>query len=237
MRSRSQILKTTISAALVIFSSGALAAAGRPAENPVDEIKRVENSVRVMEEMMGIPEKSIPASLLRNAAGIAILPDVIKAAYVVGGRYGKGILSVRGEDGLWSNPSFISLKGGSIGWQAGVQSADIILVFKTRRSVNNITEGKFTLGADAGLAAGPLGRQAEASTDADLKAEIYSYSRSRGLYAGLSIQGASLAIDWEANQKFYAVEGIAPRKIFEDKDIKAPEVVESLKSILEKYSR
>ena len=120
-----------------------------------------------------------------------------------GGRFGKGILVVRQEDGSWANPVFITVAGGSIGWQIGVESIDIILVFKSTRSLEGIMKGKFTLGADASVAAGPVGRQASASTDILLKSEIYSYSRSRGLFAGLAVDGASIQINHDANEAFY----------------------------------
>jgi lipid-binding SYLF domain-containing protein len=223
--------------ALVLPRAGL--AAGSAAQNnpPANEIKKVEDAIRVLQEMMKESDKSIPEKLLEQSAGIAIIPNVIKAAYIIGGRHGTGVVLVRGKDGVWSDPAFIGITGGSIGWQLGVESADIILVFKTPRSVENLTRGKFTLGADAGVSAGPLGRSAEASTDAELKAEIYSYSRSRGLYAGLSIQGASLHVDAKANQSFYGMKGVGPQTIFEGKALKAPEVAERLRKALEKFSR
>ncbi len=122
-----------------------------------DQIKKIEDSVRVLQEMMKESDKGIPEGLVRDCAGIAIIPDVLRAGLVIGGRHGRGVLLVRTKDGGWSDPSFIEITGGSIGWQAGVQSADIILVFRTPRSVERIGEGKFTFGADAGIAAGPLG--------------------------------------------------------------------------------
>jgi lipid-binding SYLF domain-containing protein len=213
-------------------------AAGSPAGNdaPANEIKRVEDAIRVLGEMMKESDKSIPEKLLRKSAGIAIIPGVIKAAYIVGGRHGSGVLLVRDKDGAWSNPSFIGLTGGSVGWQIGVESADVILVFRTPRSIGNITRGKFTLGADAGVSAGPLGRSAEASTDAELKAEIYAYSRSRGLYAGLSFQGASLHVDAKANQEFYGLKGVHPQTIFEGKVPRVPDVALKLRKALESFS-
>jgi lipid-binding SYLF domain-containing protein len=196
-----------------------------------DQVKKVEDAIRVLEEMMRESDKSIPVGLIENCAGLAIIPDVIKAGLVIGGRHGKGVLLLRTKGG-WTNPSFIDIKGGSVGWQAGVESADVILVFRTPRSIENITEGKFTLGADAGVAAGPLGRSAEASTDAALKAEILAYSRSRGLYAGLTLQGSSLQEDRKANTNFYGTEGVSPKAIFEGKVAAVPEVAAKLKSAL-----
>jgi lipid-binding SYLF domain-containing protein len=197
-----------------------------------DQVKKVEDAIRVLEEMMKESDKSIPVGLIENCAGLAIIPDVIKAGLVIGGRHGKGVLLVRTKGSGWSNPSFIDIKGGSIGWQAGVESADVILVFRTPRSIENITGGKFTLGVDAGVAAGPLGRSAEASTDAGLKAEILAYSRSRGLYAGLTLQGSSLQEDRKANRDFYGTEGVSPKAIFEGKVAAVPEIAARLKSVL-----
>ncbi len=188
-----------IAAALAV----ALLAAGPVPARAADPHKKIDDAVRVLEEMMKESDKSIPAGLIAECAAIAVIPDVIKAGFIIGGRHGKGVLLVRTPSGGWGDPAFIDLKGGSLGWQAGVQSADIVLVFRTPRGVENIAEGKFTLGADAGIAAGPLGRQAEASTDSAFKAEILSYSRSRGLYAGLSLQGSSLQEDRKANKEFY----------------------------------
>jgi lipid-binding SYLF domain-containing protein len=196
-----------------------------------DQVKKVEDAIRVLEEMMKESDKSIPIGLIEDCAGLAIIPDVIKAGLVIGGRHGKGILLVRTKGG-WSDPSFIDIKGGSVGWQIGVESADVILVFRTPRSIENITEGKFTLGADAGVAAGPLGRSAEASTDAALKAEILAYSRSRGLYAGLTLQGSSIQEDRKANRNFYGMDNVSPKTIFEGKVTTVPEVAAKLKSTL-----
>jgi lipid-binding SYLF domain-containing protein len=205
---------------------GAVQAAGNE-----DQVKKVEDAVRVVSEMMKESDKGIPAGLVRDCAGIAIIPDVIKAGLVVGGRHGRGVVLVRTKTGGWSDPAFVEITGGSIGWQAGVQSADIILVFRTQRSVENIGNGKFTLGADAGVAAGPLGRQTEASTDSKLKAEILSYSRSRGLYAGLTLQGSSIQEDRKANWNFYGAE-ISPKDIFAGKAKATPEAATELKRVL-----
>ncbi|MGL6289396.1 MAG: lipid-binding SYLF domain-containing protein [Silanimonas sp.] len=180
------------------------------------EIARADNAVRVLSEILAIPEESIPERLLREAEAIAVMPDVVKAGLVFGGRGGKGLMAVRGSDGTWSNPSFITLGGGSFGFQAGVQSADVVLVFRNRRGVDNIVNGKFTLGADASVAAGPVGRSAQASTDGQLKAEIYSYSRARGLFAGIALDGAVIAIDNRANRRVYGRD-VTARMILENR--------------------
>ena len=178
------------------------------------EDQRAREASRVLGEILRIPEESVPSSLLQEAQAIAVIPDVVKAGFVVGGRRGRGLIAIRGRDGTWSNPSFITLTGGSFGFQAGVQSADVILVFRSKRGVDSIVTGKFTLGADASVAAGPVGRSAQASTDEQLKAEIYSYSRARGLFAGVSLDGTRLGIDNKSNQAVYG-EGHTARAIFE----------------------
>src|SRR3990172_9320629 len=150
-----------------------------------EETKRVESATEVLSKIMEIPESAIPPVLLADAQGIAVIPGVIKVGLVVGGQYGRGVLVVRGKSGAWSNPVFISLMSGSIGWQIGAESTDFVLVFKTPRSVEGIMKGKYTLGADAGVAAGPVGRGGEAGTDIELKGGGYSYSPSRGLFAAI----------------------------------------------------
>src|SRR6185312_7521787 len=176
--------------------------------------QRAQNAVRVLNEIEQAPDKAIPSDLLKDAKAIAVIPDVLKVGFVFGGRRGEGLISVKSPDGTWSNPSFITMTGGSIGFQAGVSSTDVILVFRTQRGVDSIVRGKFTLGADASAAAGPVGRTANASTDGQLKAEIYSYSRSRGLFAGVALDGSALRIDYDANAAVYGA-GITPRRIFE----------------------
>jgi len=172
------------------------------------DAEKVAASLDVLRDITKIPEKGIPAALLSNAYGIAIIPDAVKVGFVIGGKYGTGILMVQKNPGIWSNPAFISLVGGSFGWQIGAEATDLILIFKSRRSVEGIKNGKFTIGADASVAAGPVGRNVSASTDVLFKAEIVSYSRNRGVFAGVSLGGASLQINDDANAAFYGKPGI-----------------------------
>ncbi|HET6804918.1 MAG TPA: lipid-binding SYLF domain-containing protein, partial [Frateuria sp.] len=150
-------------------------------------------------------------------------------------RRGEGLISVKSPDGTWSNPSFITLTGCSVGFQAGVSSTDVVLVFRTQRGVDSIVNGKFTLGADAAAAAGPVGRTASAATDAQMKAEIYSYSRSRGLFAGVALDGSVLRIDYDANEAVYG-SGITPRRIFEGGVSNVPGAVVDFRDQLEEYT-
>ncbi|SFS17357.1 Lipid-binding SYLF domain-containing protein [Dyella sp. OK004] len=217
-------------AALVLL----LPAMSAHAEDP--PLVRAQNSVRVLKEIMEAPDKSIPVDLLKEAHAIAVIPDMIKAGFIFGGRRGEGLISVKGPDGTWSNPSFVTLTGGSVGFQAGVSSTDVILVFRTQRGVDSIVNGKFTLGADAAAAAGPVGRTATASTDSQFKAEIYSYSRSRGLFAGVALDGSALRIDYDANEAIYG-KGITPRRIFEGGVSNIPAPVVDFRDRLEEYTQ
>jgi lipid-binding SYLF domain-containing protein len=203
------------------------------AEDP--PLVRADNAVRVLNEIMQAPDKSIPQDLLRDARAIAVIPDMVKAGFIFGGRRGEGLISVKSADGTWSNPSFITMTGGSVGFQRGVSSTDVVLVFRTQRGVDSIVRGKFTLGADASAAAGPVGRTATAATDGNLKAEIYSYSRSRGLFAGVALDGSALRIDYDANVLVYG-SGVTPRRIFEGGVSNVPAAVVKFRDQLEEYT-
>lgn len=166
------------------------------------DAQKIEDASNVLREVQSIPETQIPPELFRNARGIAVIPGMLKGSFLVGVRYGKGVLSAN-HGGQWSPPVFITMGGSSFGLQAGAESTDIILVFKTEKSIQAFKSGKFTLGGDVAVAAGPVGRHAEASTDIELKAEIYAYSRSRGLFAGVALEGAVIAVDDDADAAFY----------------------------------
>ncbi len=181
---------------------------------PMEQEDKIDHAVEVLEKITAIPEEGIPPALLGHAHGLAVIPGVIKAGFIVGGSYGKGVLTVRDAQGRWSPPVFIRLIAGSYGWQIGAQSTDVILVFKSPRSVEGIVRGTFTLGADAAVAAGPLGRRGEAATDVDFKAEILSWSRSRGLFAGVSLEGSKLDMDHDANTDYYRRE-VRPAEVLE----------------------
>jgi lipid-binding SYLF domain-containing protein len=168
------------------------------------EEETVAAAAEVLKEVMAIPLKGIPASLLKDAQGVAVVPGLVKGGFIVGVEHGKGVVLVRDKSGAWQSPNFLTLTGGGVGWQAGLQATDLILVFRTRSSVDGLLRGKFKLGVDASVAAGPVGRQATAATDITFKSEIYSYSRSRGLFAGLALDGAAMQIDNRANAAFYS---------------------------------
>jgi lipid-binding SYLF domain-containing protein len=163
---------------------------------------------QVLTDIRGERDKGIPDRLLERAYGIAVFPDLTKVAFFAGGRRGHGVLVVRDKNGRFTNPVFVTMTGGSFGWQWGVALSDIVLVFTTPKGIEGINGGKVTLGADASVAAGPVGRQASAATDASFKAEVYSYSRSHGIFAGLALDGTVITIDDAANAAFYKKPGI-----------------------------
>jgi len=189
-------LPVLLAALALVFTGAAAHAQGR-------EEARLLTASQILNEAMGSPDQFIPTRLLERAYGIAIVPDVTKIAFIFGGRRGNGVLVARDPSGHFSDPIFVNLTGGSIGFQWGVTSTDVILVFTTKRSIERIASGQLTLGADASVAAGPVGRSASAGTDPTLSAEVYSYSRSRGLFAGVALDGSALTIDNNADARFY----------------------------------
>ncbi|MEO7067621.1 MAG: lipid-binding SYLF domain-containing protein [Rhodanobacter sp.] len=227
------MFKTPLHRVLLIGVALLLPAMAVHAEDP--PLVRATNAVRVLNEIMAAPDKSIPEDLLKDARAVAVIPDMIKAGFIFGGRRGEGLISVKSPDGTWSNPSFISMTGGSVGFQIGVSSTDVVLIFRTQRGVDSIVRGKFTLGGDASVAAGPVGRTASAATDGKLKAEIYSYSRSRGLFAGVALDGSALRIDYDANEAVYGA-GITPRRIFEGGVSNVPAPIVAFRDRLEEYT-
>lgn len=190
------------SAALVLLF-GLIAATPASAQKPPDIV--VGQAIQAMSEVTRNPKTGMPRLVMRKAEGIAIIPNMLKAGFVIGARFGRGVLLVRQADGQWSNPVFIHMVGGSFGLQAGAQKTDLILVFQTQRGLDRFIKGrdKLTLGVDVGAAAGPVGKRFEAGTDVALKSEILSYSNSRGVFAGVSAEGGTLQIDWRANMSFY----------------------------------
>lgn len=176
---------------------------GRLGANPNDEIRRVQESMDVLHELTATPDKSIPHKLLSGANAIIVIPDMVKGGFIVGAKHGRGVLSTRLEDGSFSNPAFITMNGGNIGWQIGVESIDLVFLVMNKEGVNDLLADKFTVGGNLSVAAGPVGRNADAATDAKLGSGILAYSRTAGLFAGATFEGAALRADKDANQAFY----------------------------------
>jgi lipid-binding SYLF domain-containing protein len=193
--------------------------------------QRLEQSQKVFEAFSDLSEQTIPTWLLERAYGIVVVPQVVKAALMLGGRGGKGVLAVRNPDGSWSNPVFVTLGGINFGLQFGVQATDVVLVLMSRQSVEGISGGKVTLGADASVAAGPIGRSSAAATDATLSAQVLSYSRNSGLFAGVALDGSVLSIDRKANETAYGIAGVLASQILEGK-VAAPAEAQAFTNLL-----
>jgi len=177
------------------------------------EIERIHSSVNVL-KAFGKMKESIPRQLLQEYQGVVILPKLLNAGFGIGAKRGKGVAMVKLPNGRWSDPVFVTLTGGSFGLQIGIQSVDMVLVFRHKGVLTRVKNGDFTIGGDISAAAGPVGRSSTASTDYKLQAEVYSYSRSRGLFAGITIHGSNLSIDKDANAAFYG-NRMSSREIFE----------------------
>jgi lipid-binding SYLF domain-containing protein len=185
---------------LALLAAGSIGAASPSAAETSDSDRLVRAS-EVLVKFTTEEEKSIPAALLERAHGIAVIPSLVRGGFFIGGRRGRGVLSVRDKSGDWSNPAFITLTGGNIGLQFGAEWADVVLVFENEQSVKHMASGKFTIGGDAAAVAGPLGTRATAAVTG--KAEVYIYTRSRGLYAGAAFEGARLDVDEDGDEAFY----------------------------------
>jgi len=210
--------------ASTLFLSSILAVAAITAVHAgAREEGRLLTATEVLAEVQAMPDQQIPDALLSRAYGIAVIPDVTKVAFIFGGRHGRGVLVVRDKlTSPWSNPTFVSLTGGSWGFQAGAQSSDIVLVFTTKAGIEGVAGGKLTLGADASVATGPVGRQGSAATDMSFHAEIYSYARTRGLFGGIALDGSVISIDRPANAALYGKSGVTATEIFSGQSPAAP---------------
>lgn len=222
-----KLIKLINASLTVMICSGVFLSVNAVAQEK--EQKRIEASTTTLADF-GKMGESIPGELLAITQGIIIVPKLINAGFVVGGKRGRGIAMVKNEDGSWSNPVFVTITGGSVGAQIGIQSVEMVLIFKHSSSLKDINKSSFTLGGDLSVAAGPVGRSSSANTDYKLDAEVYSYSRSKGLFAGISLNGASLDIDKAANTSFYGKE-LSTNAIFSSKDSSDDKVL-TLKSTL-----
>lgn len=223
-------MKRILASVLASFIALSLVA---PSTSIADEKtdRRIDQSTKVFDAFSDLTEQTIPTWLLERAYGVVVVPGVTKLALTIGGRGGKGVMAVRNPDGSWSNPVFVTLGGVNFGLQFGVQSTDVVLVLMSRQSVEGIAGGKVTLGADASVAAGPLGRSSAAATDATLSAQVLSYSRSSGLFAGVAIDGSVIAIDRKANESAYGIAGVLASQILEGK-VAAPAEVQPFRNAL-----
>jgi SH3 domain-containing YSC84-like protein 1 len=215
--------------ALVVLLSTTVALAGDRA----DDIDRLQSSATVIKEIMSAPDSGVPDEVIDSSKCIAVIPSMLKAAFGVGGAYGKGVASCRTGKG-WSAPAFFSIKGGSFGFQIGGQAADIVMLIMNDEGMNNLLQSKFKLGADASVAAGPVGRHADASTDWKMRAQVLTYSRTRGIFAGISINGAVITEHKEDTRDFYG--RMVPFRTILQGNIASPKEAEVWHDTLSKYA-
>jgi len=213
----------------VVLASSAVASSDRN-----DDVKRIQRATEVLHEIMATPDKAIPQELLESAKCIAIIPGEKKAAFVVGGNYGKGLATCRTAAG-WSAPLFLAVGGGSFGFQIGGSSTDVVMVFRSERGMRSLLSDKFKIGADATAAAGPVGRHAAADTDAKLNAEILTWSRSKGLFAGISLDGAVVQADESGDRAMYG-NNVNRREIV-DGSVSPPEAAMPLLTEIAQYTQ
>jgi lipid-binding SYLF domain-containing protein len=221
---------------LTCLAAGTLAsAAQKRSKDYRDAVSQSAKAARVFREIMRAPDKSVPRDILDGAECVAVFPQVLKAGFVVGARGGRGVASCRTASG-WSAPAFFNLKGGSVGLQIGAQSTDFVLLFMNENGLNRLMGDKFEIGGDASVAAGPVGRQAGASTNVRLDAEILSYSRSKGLFAGLEWNGVVITVDDDDMKAVYG-EGARAKTVLREGSVKAPADVRAFPAALGSYSR
>jgi lipid-binding SYLF domain-containing protein len=231
MKSRS--IFTAIGVLCLVFGVSTLAHAQKKA-NLEDEVGQSEKAAKVFGEIMGTPDKGIPKDLLEKAECVAVFPSVLKAGFVVGGQGGRGVASCRTVSG-WSAPAYFTLGGASVGFQIGAQSTDFVMLFMNKDGLNSLLSDEFTLGADASVAAGPVGRQVGAETDLKLNAQILSYSRSKGLFAGLELKGVVIKADKDDMRDVYGA-GITAKEVLKDNKVTAPIGVRAFPLALGRYS-
>jgi lipid-binding SYLF domain-containing protein len=206
------------------------------AQEAGNEVERLRQAVVVLEETMNAGDKSVPRSILEKAEAIAVFPSLMKGGFVVGGQFGRGVISVRDpQTGAWSSPAFLTVTGGSFGLQIGAQAVDLILVVQNRRGLEQLLQNQFSIGADASVAAGPVGREATAATDIQMRAQILSYSRTRGVFAGISLNGSTIRQDRDANARFYGT-GYSSSQIVIDHQGGAPPPSDEWKAALAKHA-
>ncbi len=207
----------TILTLIVLFTVNAQAATEK-------QRKTLNNAASVLDEILSSPDENIPSTLLKKAKAIIVFPTMVKGGFIFAARFGKGVATVRSPDtGLWGPPAFLTTFGGSFGFQIGGTAVDLILVVMSHRGIEGLMKGQFNLGADAGVAAGPIGRHAEAATDILAQGEIYSYSRSKGAFAGVSLKGTAISFDEESNEIFYGQPASPKEILFSEKVLAMPE--------------
>ncbi len=231
---RLTIKRLALMLSLTLAFSGSVLAQKRQRNRMENETKRANNASRIFSQIMHTPDKAIPETVLDGAECVAVFPTVRKAAFVLGGRYGNGVASCRTASG-WSAPIYLNLRGGSFGWQIGAQSTDFVLLFMNKEGLDSLLSSKFTLGTEASVAGGPVGRTVAAETDIKLTSQILSYSRTRGVFAGIALKGVNISPDDEAMHRVYGQEASA-QEVLQDGKLSAPQSVRAFPEKLGRYS-
>ncbi len=223
-------MKRTSVVAMILLALCACALASERRDNDLD---RIQSSATVLKQIMSAPDSNIPDSIMSGAKCIAIIPSSLKASFIFGANYGKGVATCRTDKG-WSAPAFFKLTGGSFGFQAGGQASDLVLIIRTDEGMQQLLRSKFKLGADASAAAGPVGRDAQAATDLTLRAQVLTYSRSRGLFLGVSLNGSVIKQDQADTRAFYGKD-YTYRSVLNG-EVPAPKDADPLLIMVEKYA-
>jgi lipid-binding SYLF domain-containing protein len=223
----------TVFASLLVLAISIQSPAGQASK--AEERERAQKAASAFQEIMGAPDQGIPQELLDRAQCVAVFPSVKKGGFIVGGQYGKGLISCRRAQGSWGSPAYFTIGGGSFGLQIGGQAVDLVLLVMNKSGVEGLLQDKFEIGAGAAVSAGPVGRNAHVSTDVLLKSQIISYSRSRGLFGGLELKGAVITQDKSANKDIYEQE-ISAREIIVDGKVRTPTTIRIFPSALRKFS-
>ena len=211
-------------------------AAPLPADGRLaDEAERVRKAVEVLDSILVAPDREVPADLLEKAHGVAVVPNVVKGAFIGGGRYGKGLVVARAEDGTWGTPSFVDLGGASIGLQIGVEAIDLVLVFMEPSGLQEMMKDNLKIGVEAAAVAGPVGRHVEAGRNFTLDAPIYAYSRNKGAFAGVALDGSILSVDDSANHEVYG-EGVSGTDLLVGGDIPPHQSTRPLVAALNRHA-
>ena len=229
------LLSMVLSFASAVISGPVLARTLGSSSPATDTEKRLDASARVLGEIMGTPDKGIPQDLLAKAACVVVIPGVKKGAFIVGAKYGRGFIVCRKSGGGWSAPAGVKVEGGSVGFQIGGSETDVVMLVMNEGAIPKLLSSKFTIGADASATAGPVGRTASAATDAQMHAQLLTYSRARGLFAGVSLEGATLRPDDDANKDLYST--AMSNKDIVMGSVASPPAAAGLLAELNKYSR
>jgi lipid-binding SYLF domain-containing protein len=219
--------------ATLTLTSAIVAAQSQPGTR--EERERAQQAAEVLDSIMGAPDQEIPAGLLAKAHGIAVIPNVVKGAFLAGGRFGKGLVAARNERGEWGTPLYVDIGGGSFGLQIGVEATDLILVFTRPDGLREMLKDNLKLGADAGAVAGPVGRRVEAGTNLTFDSPIYSYSRNKGVFAGVSLDGSVLSVDDSSNQEVYG-KGVSGTDILITKAVPVNDVTRPFREALKRHT-